>query len=167
LKRRKKYTRIQNQIGSSSFKILLKKEVREVKTTNDSAGKMLTRSELRKEIVKCLDKKAIELLTGISYNSRDGPGKEIDDFRNEFQAKVSSSIFSRLEYQLIHGFTFNPEEFKLMIKAGVNEEKSIVEWVKNQTRILWPKWKKLMKKFKNEKKRRKENGNEEFAFRIN
>jgi len=167
LKRRKKYTRIQNQIGSSSFKILLKKEVREVKTTNDSAGKMLTRSELRKEIVKCLDKKAIELLTGISYNSRDGPGKEIDDFRNEFQAKVSSSIFSRLEYQLIHGFTFNPEEFKLMIKAGVNEEKSIVEWVKNQTRILWPKWKKLMKKFKNEKKRRKENGNEEFIFRIN
>ena len=138
-----------------------------MKTTNNSAGKMLTRSELRKEIVKCLDKKAIELLTERYYNSRDGPGKEIDDFRNEFQAKVNLSIFSRLEYQLIHGFTFNPEELKLMIKAGVNEKKSIIEWVKNQTRILWPKWKKLTKKFKNEKKRRKENGNEEFIFRIN
>jgi len=142
--------------------------VREVKTTNDSVGKMRTGSESRKEIIKHLDRRAIELLTGIFYNSRDGPEKEIGDFRNAFQSRVSSSIFSRLEYQLIHGFAFNPKELKLMIKAGADEEKSTVEWVKNQTKILWPKWKKLVKEFKNEKQERKKNGDEErFEFKIN
>ena len=142
--------------------------MREVKTTNDSVGKMRTGSESRKEIIKHLDRRATELLTGISYNSRDGPEKEIDDFRNKFQTRTSLSIFSRLEYQLIHGFAFNPEELKLMIKDGADEEKSIVEWVKNQTKILWPKWKKLVKEFKNEKQERKKNGDEErFEFKIN
>ena len=33
--------------------------------------------------------------------------------------------------------------------------------LKNQTKILWPKWKKLVKEFKNEKQERKKNGDKE------
>ena len=133
-----------------------------MKTAGNLVGKMRTKSESRIEILKHLNERTMELLTEKSYNyTRDGPGKEIDDFRNKFEARMSSSIFSRLEYQLIHGFSFNPEELESMIKAANDEEKSIVKWLENQTKILWPKWKKLIKEFKNEKQGRKRNGDEE------
>lgn len=133
-----------------------------MKTVGNLVGEMRTKSESRIEILKHLNGRAIELLTGIFYHyrSRDGPGKEIDDFRNKFEAKMSSSIFSRLEYQLIHGFIFGPEKLKLMIKAANDEEQAIIKWVKNQTKVLWPKWRKLVKEFKNENQGRKRNGDE-------
>ena len=137
--------------------------MKKVKTAGNLVGEMRTKSESRRKILKHFNERATELLTGRFYHhrSRDGPGKEIDDLRNKFEARMSSSIFSRLEYQLIHGFTFNPKELKLMIKAANDEEQAIIKWVKNQTKVLWPKWRKLVKEFKNENQGRKRNGDEE------
>jgi hypothetical protein len=116
--------------------------------------KMKTAAEFRKEVSASLSKETTEILTGsYNYRTRDGPEEEIEQFRNELQRRMSSSIYARLEYLLKKGYRI--ESLEAMISAGENEKDVTVKWAEKKGQILWPKWKKIKREAKNEKRRGK------------
>jgi len=113
--------------------------------------KIKTAAEFRREVSALLSKKTTEILT--ENYTRDGP---IQHFRNQYQGRISSSVYARLEYLLKKGYRI--EDLETMIKAAKDEKKSIVEWTKSESERLWPEWKKIKKEAENERRReRREN----------
>jgi len=117
--------------------------------------KIKTAADLRKEISALLSEKTIKVLTERSYNyrTRDGPIEEIEHFISQFHCRMSSSIYARLEYLLKKGYRI--ENLETMVRAAENEKESIVKWAENESKRLWPKWKKIKRETENEKRREK------------
>jgi len=111
--------------------------------------KIKTAANFRKEVSVLLSKKTTEILTeNYNYKTRDGPSGQIEQFRNQLQGRISSSIYTRLEYLLEKGFRI--EGLENMLKAAKDEKKAIVEWANNKAKILWPLFLKVKKETGNE-----------------
>jgi len=118
-----------------------------------------TAAEFRKEVSASLSKETTKILTeSYNYRIRDGP-EEIEQFRNQFQCRMSSSIYARLEYLLKKGCRI--EDIEAMIKAAENEKDATVKWANEKGQILWPKWKKINQKIKREAENEKRKGEKE------
>lgn len=107
--------------------------------------KIKTVAEYRREVSVLLSKKTTKILT--ENYSRDGP---IQHFRNQYQGKISSSIYARLGYLLGKGFRV--EDLENMLKAAKDEKKAVAKWANNKAKILWPLFLKIKKETENEKR---------------